>query len=130
MFESTFISGDTSKTSAIVLSVVALLLGRGQTMWMDNFYSAPALAQKLKSMKTDSIRILSLGRKDVPKIVKDKNLKITEQITQHSDPIFVIKWHDKKNVIMISTYHGDETQNGDGKRKSRYKSYIILVTEA
>jgi hypothetical protein len=31
-------------------------------------------------------------------------------IEQHSSLVLVIKWSDKKNVTMILTYHGDETQ--------------------
>jgi hypothetical protein len=65
IFESTQTSGDTSKTSVTVLSHV----GSGDTLWMDNFYSASALAQKLQSMKTDCVVTLHLYRKDVPKIV-------------------------------------------------------------
>ena len=35
-------------------------------MWMDNFYNLPALAQRLKSLKTDCVGTLLLSRKDVP----------------------------------------------------------------
>jgi hypothetical protein len=56
-----------------VLLLVELLLNKRHTLWMDNFYNAPALAQRLKSLKTDCIGTLCLNRKDVPKMVKDKN---------------------------------------------------------
>jgi hypothetical protein len=53
VFTSSLISEDTNKTSAIVLSLVEPLLGRGHTLWIDNFCNAPALAWILKSMKVD-----------------------------------------------------------------------------
>jgi hypothetical protein len=53
---------------------------------------------------------LKLNRKNVPKKVKDTKLKKEEMIAQHSGPVFVIKWSDKKHVSMILTYRGDETQ--------------------
>ncbi|XP_021918752.1 piggyBac transposable element-derived protein 4-like [Zootermopsis nevadensis] len=77
---------------------------------MDNFYNAPALAQILKSLKTDCVGTLRINRKDVPLAVKEKKLKKGELIAQHSGPVSVLKWSDKKNVTMISTYHGDDTQ--------------------
>jgi hypothetical protein len=35
-----------SKTAAAVFSLVEPLLGKGHTLWMDNFNNAPALAKK------------------------------------------------------------------------------------
>jgi hypothetical protein len=52
-FQSTLISEKKSKTAAVVFSLVEPLLGKGHTLWMDNFYNVPALAINLKFMKTD-----------------------------------------------------------------------------
>ena len=75
MFQTAFISGDTNKTATIVLSLVEPLLKKGHTLWMDNFYNSPALAQRLKSMKTDCVGTLCLSRKDVPQRVKEMKLR-------------------------------------------------------
>jgi len=110
VFQTAFISGDTNKTTAVVLSLVEPLLEKGRTLWMDNFYNSPALAQKLKSLKTDCVGTLRLSRKDVPQRVKEKKLKKGELVAQHSGPVSVLKWKDKKDTTMISTYHGEETR--------------------
>ena len=110
MFQTAFISGDTNKTATIVLSLVEPLLNKGRTLWMDNFYNSPAMAQRLKSLKTDCVGTLRLSRKDVPQRVKDKKLKKGELIAQHLGPVSVLQWRDKKDVTMISTYHGQETK--------------------
>jgi len=52
VFQTAFVSGDTNKTATIVLSLVEPLLKKGRTLWMDSFYNSPALAQRLKSLKT------------------------------------------------------------------------------
>jgi len=52
VFQTSFIAGDTNKTAAIVLSLVESLLKKGRTLWIDNFYNSPALAQRLKILKT------------------------------------------------------------------------------
>ena len=75
VFQTAFISGDTNKTATIVLSLVEPLLKKGHTLWMDNFYNSPALAQRLKSLKTDCVGTLHLSRKDVPQRLKEKKLK-------------------------------------------------------
>jgi hypothetical protein len=42
--------------------------------------------------------------------VKDKKLKKGELVAQHSGPVSVLKWKGKKDMTMISTYHGQETR--------------------
>ena len=93
-----------------MLSLVEPLLKKGYTLWMDNFYNPPALAQSLKSLKTDCVGTLCLSRKDVPQRVKQKKLKKGELVAQHSGLVSVQKWKDKKEVTMISTYLGEETR--------------------
>jgi hypothetical protein len=75
---------------------------------MDNFYNSPSLAQRLKSLKIDCVGIQGLSRKNVLQKVKDKKLKKGEIVAQNSGPVSVLKWKDKKEVTMISTYHGEK----------------------
>jgi len=42
--------------------------------------------------------------------VKEKKLKKEELVAQHSGLVSVLKWKDKREVTMISTYHGQETR--------------------
>jgi hypothetical protein len=120
-FQSLYISGTTTKM-ADVLSLVEPLLNKGHTLWMDNFYNSPVLTERLKSTNTNCVGTLRLNRKDVPKTVGEKKLKKGKMIAQHSGSVSVLKWRDKKDVAMISTYHGEETRKkltkrGQGKEK-------------
>ena len=99
VFHTAFISGDTNKTAAIVLSLVEPLLEKGRTLWMDNFYNSPALAQRLKTLKTDCVGTLLPSRTDVPQRVKEKKLKKGELVAQHSGKVSVLKWKDKKDQV-------------------------------
>jgi len=101
VFQTAFSSGDTNKTATVVLSLVEPLLKKGRMLWMDNFHNSPALAQRLKSLKTDCVGTLRLSRKDIPQRVKEKKLKKGEPVAQHSGPVSVLKWKDKKEVTMI-----------------------------
>ncbi|KAG8234258.1 hypothetical protein J437_LFUL016018 [Ladona fulva] len=60
--------------------------------------------------KADCVGTLRTNRKNVPKKVKDKQLKKGELAGQHCGPVSVVKWKDKKVVTMISTFHGIETK--------------------
>ena len=77
-------------------------------------------------MKTDCVGTLRLSRKDVPQRVKEKNLKKGELVAQHSGPVSVLKWKDKKDVT-ISTYHGQETRMKRTKcRQEKQKPISVL----
>ncbi|PNF31583.1 hypothetical protein B7P43_G00790 [Cryptotermes secundus] len=91
-----YVTAETNKTTAIVITLLENLLGRGHTVWMDNFYNSPDLARFLKSKNTDCVGTLRPNRKNVPPLVKDKKLKK------------VLAWQDKKRVTMISTYHKND----------------------
>jgi len=121
IIQSHIITENMNKTTAIVLKLLEPLLHKGYTVWMDNFYNSPALARTLKAVGTDCVGTLKLNRKGVPKKVKETKLKKGELIGQHAGPVSVIKWHDKKIVTTISTFHSDETRTvykrGQNKEK-------------
>ena len=78
-------------------------------------------------MKTDCVGTRRLSRKDVPQRVKEKKLKKEEMAAQHSGPVSLLKWKDKKQVTMISAYHGGETRMKRTKcRQERQKPLSVL----
>jgi hypothetical protein len=92
-----FVNSETNKTAAIVIKLAKPLLGRGHTVWMDNFYNFPELACFLKSKKTDCVGTIRTKRKNVPPFVKAKNLEKGELFGQHSGDIGVLTQHDEKS---------------------------------
>ena len=59
--------------------------------------------------------------------MKEKKLKKGEIVAQHSGPVSVLKWKDKKEVTMISTYHGEETRMNQTKcRQEKQKAVSVL----
>ena len=88
VLQSSLITPDTLKIAAVVLEVSEPLFGRGHTLWIDNFFSSPELARKLKiEHSTDCVGTLKLNRNNVPKEVKDKKLEKGEIIARHSGPV-------------------------------------------
>jgi hypothetical protein len=96
--DSPLITADTSKTTATVLKLVEPLLKQGRTVWMNNFYNSPSLARMMKiKHNTDCFGTLKLNCKDVPAKAKNTKLKKVKIVAQHSGPVSVTKWCDKKN---------------------------------
>ena len=103
------------------------LLGRGYTLWLDNYYNSPTLAREQKTVHdTDCVGTLRINRKNVPKKVKEKKLKKGEIIARHSGPVMVMNWCDKKNVTMVSTYHNSKTKTITKRGKEVEKPQCVL----
>jgi len=115
------------KTAAIVLELLEPLFGCGHTLWINNFFNSPELARKLKiKQSTDSVGILKLNRKNVPKEVKDKKLEKGEIIARYSGPVTVLKWHDTRNVPMVSTHHSADKQRVSNTGKETEKPLCVI----
>jgi len=130
VLQSSLITPDTPKTAAVVLELLEPLLGRGHTLWIDNFFSSPELARKLQiEHSTDCVGTLKLNRRNVPKEVKDKKLEKGETIATNSGPVTVLKWHDKINETMVSTYHNADIQriSNKGKEKRGLCTCLIII---
>ena len=111
VLQSSLITPDNPKTAAVVLKLLKPLFGRGHTLWSGNFFNSPELARRVKiKHSTDCAGTLKLNRKNVPKEVKDKKLEKREIIARHLGPVTVLKWRDKRNVTMVSTYHSADTE--------------------
>ena len=96
-------------------------------MRIDNFFGSLELARKLQiEHSTDCVGTLKLKRKNVPKEAKDKNLEKVEIIARHSGPVTVLKWRDERNVTIVSTHHGADTQRVSNKGKETEKPFCVI----
>jgi len=127
VLQSSLITPDTPKTAAVVLELLEPLFGRGHMLRIDNFFSSPELARKLKiEHSTDCVGTLKLNRKNIPKEVKDKKLEKGEIIARYLGPVTVLKWRDKRNVTIVSTYHTVDTQRVSNKGKESQKPLSMI----
>lgn len=95
----------------IVMKLINNLLNAGRTLYTDNFYTSCVLARVLLQNKTHLIGTLRKNRKYLSKDVVGAKLKKTEVLRkQCQDGIVVLKWKDKRDVLMLSTCHGLEQE--------------------
>jgi hypothetical protein len=99
--------GDTAQGESHTLSIVKYLmgdlLGQGRTLYVDNFYNGIDVANYLLSNQTKVCGTLRSNRKGLPRLVVSKKLRRGEIIGKMKNNIKVIKWMDKRPVLMLTT---------------------------
>jgi len=106
---------DLPVTSRIVFSLMDPLLGKGYCLYTDNFYTSPALADKLVDNETDGT--VKVTRKDVPAKIKGTKLKKGEIVAAYRKKSVLLKWKDKKDVCILSTLHDGSMINVKSRRE-------------
>lgn len=89
----------------VVLQMIGDLSKQGRTIFIDNWYSSPALFDKLHKHKNNVIGTVRTNRKHMPMVPAKffTKMKRNEIITFSSHIMVVLFWKDKKLVSMIST---------------------------
>lgn len=90
--------------SSVVLKLTQNLLDAGRTIVVDNYYTSIELASALLERNTYILGTLRSNRRNNSKNVISKKLKKGEHIAEESNTgIFMEKWRDKRDVIMLTT---------------------------
>ncbi|XP_017790882.1 PREDICTED: piggyBac transposable element-derived protein 4-like [Habropoda laboriosa] len=90
----------------IVMSLMEPYLHKGHTLYVDNWYTSPALFNCLHMNATNACGTVRKRRHGMSRI--EKKLKEGEVIFLSSDNLLAMKWKDKKDVYMLSTMHTEE----------------------
>ena len=85
------------------------LKGRGYVVFTDNFYSSPPLFRELSEEGFGAVGTVRLNRKGVPMSVRSAILQKGGVVSEVDDGgVMALKWKDKRDVAMLSTYHNSE----------------------
>jgi hypothetical protein len=102
-------SDNSNSPTQVVLSLCEGILNKGHTIATDNWYTSLDLAYELLKKETHLLGTVRKNRRGLPKKVTEKKLKPGEFIAQENeDGITVLKWKDKRDVLMLSTKHSDK----------------------
>ncbi|XP_030762222.1 uncharacterized protein LOC115887040 [Sitophilus oryzae] len=95
----------------IVMQLSEKLLNKGRTAVTDNYYTSLELGHKFLHHETHLLGTLRSNRKGNPRDVTQK-LKVSEIIgKENSKGVCIMKWKNKRDVVMLSTRHTTETVN-------------------
>ena len=80
-----------------------------------NFYSSPTLFKALTDSGFGACGTARKDRRGIPKSVSTANLQKGETQSIRDGGILSLKWRDKRDVLMLSTFH-DDTMVGKSRR--------------
>lgn len=113
-------------TISTVMSLMTPLLDHGRILFTDNYYTSVALAHELQNRKTYLVGTLRKNRKNNPKDVESQKLKKGEICGKESNTgVTVLKWHDKRDVLCLSTVHTTQMTKYQRGGKEKEKPTII-----
>ena len=96
----------------VVFNLLQDLLDKHHKVYFDNFYSSPTLSKDLLERSTYSCGTVRTNRKGFPSQITPPDLPSippkSYKFVRCGD-ITVARWHEKRDVYLISTMHGNET---------------------
>lgn len=91
-------------SGSVVKTMMNDYLGKGHTLYVDNWYTSPALFDFLMQHNTNACGTARLNRKMMPKF-QNKKMKKGDVEFVHSNGVLALKWKDKREIVMLSTKH-------------------------
>ncbi|KAK9695310.1 Transposase IS4 [Popillia japonica] len=115
-----------SVATKVVLELMGDCLGKGATLFTDNWYTSVELAENLLARNTHLVGTLRRNRKGLPVEVVSAKLKKGEIIAREKNGIVVLKWKDKRDVLMLTTKHDDTMTEIPGRVENRSKPQAAI----
>lgn len=108
------------------MSLCSQILNKGHTLATDNWYTSLELAYNLLEYQTHLIGTIRKNRKGLPNSVVEAKLQKGDFIAmENEDGITILKWKDKRDVMMLSTKHSDRMSTMTKKGKQVTKPKMI-----
>lgn len=105
---------------AVVMELMDDYLNKKRTLYADNFYNGIPLAENLLSHDTYLCGTLRKNRRGLPKEVLSQKLKKGDLVgLQNPQGVKIMKWKDKRDVLMISTKLNHECCLSESTKKAR-----------
>ena len=82
------------------------------------------LFREVIANNTDAVGTVRLNIKNIPADLK-KKIARGQIVTRYCGKLMALKWHDKKYVSMMSTFHTGEVQDVVSHRGTREKLVVI-----
>lgn len=94
------------KSGNIVVQLLRPYLDKGHTLYVDNWYTSPTLFTFLHKNGTNACGTVRKRRIGMPRM--DNKLKKGEASFWSSEYLLAMKWYDRREVYMLSTFHTEE----------------------
>lgn len=120
-------SQECSVSEKVVMELLQPLLDIGRTLYCDNWYSSVSLAHSLNARSTHLVGTLRKNRKgNPPEVVNAKLQKGQVAAKMSNTNVMILKWKDKRDVLMISTKHDDSLVTVTRRRGEIRKPAVVV----
>jgi len=107
---------DMTKTEKLVVSMIQDLLDLGHSIYVDNYYTSVRLFAYLHGRATNACGTLRKNRAPAP--LRNARVPVGQtEALKSDDNLLALKFHDKREVYMLTTLHNEETR--DVRRRGR-----------
>lgn len=91
--------GDMPASESVVMELSKHVLGKGYTIYLDNWYSSPNLFLNLLKNDTNAVGTV---RKNLPKELSKSKLRKGEVRSLSSRGLLALRWSDKRDVYILA----------------------------
>ncbi|XP_071954166.1 piggyBac transposable element-derived protein 4-like [Antedon mediterranea] len=107
------------KTRRLVNRVCQPIAGKKHHVYMDNYFSSPAVFQDLENQGTGACGTMRCDRIGTPQSikVKVKDMAVGDTVFERDGNKLFVTWKDKRKVTVISTVHNSMTFEKQVKQK-------------
>lgn len=88
---------------AVVQTFIEPYLGKGHTLYVDNWYTSPGLFKFLHDNQTGCCGTVRKNRKNMPQF--PPKMEKGDIIHKQANKIMAMRWQDKRDVTLLSTIH-------------------------
>ena len=99
--------GGRGHTHAIVVALLEGLEGRGHHVYVDNYYTSPALFTELRDLGFGACGTVRINRRGLPVEMKATLARGDITSAYVDESMMALKWMDKRPVSMLTTIHND-----------------------
>uniref|UniRef100_A0A3Q1EFJ1 PiggyBac transposable element-derived protein domain-containing protein n=1 Tax=Acanthochromis polyacanthus TaxID=80966 RepID=A0A3Q1EFJ1_9TELE len=97
-------------THLIVRQLLAPYTGKGHEVYMDSYYTSPAIARELADNDTGMCGTVNCNRRGMPRGLKPAHLPLRrgdDPVFMRSNKLLACAFHDTKRLTLLSTIHGN-----------------------
>ena len=110
----------------VIMAITEPYLNKNHHVYFDNYFSSPKLLESLEKKGTYACSTVRPNRKGLPTCADVKLKKQGEKLIQQKGNLVYVKWHDKRDVNVISTNYNPKDADVSIERKKNGEVETVL----
>ena len=115
-----------NKPTDVVLRLIDPLLGKGYSLYVDNYYCCPPLAHILSQKDTAIVGTVRANRVGLPADLAKKKMKRGELDFRRQNRVIALKWKDKRDVMLLTTKHQPVMMEAQTRTERKQKPVAVM----